>query len=211
MNVIRTIILCCVFGRSIIYAPLADAAEFDLVIYGGTCAAVTAAEQAKRMGKSVIIVSPDKHLGGLSSGGLGFTDTGNNSVIGGLSREFYRRVWSHYDKPEAWQWQKKEAYGGKGQGTPAMDGAQRTMWIFEPHVAEQIFEAFVKENDLNVVRDAWLDRTKGVKKTGARIVSITTLSGETYAGKMFIDATYEGDLMAAAGVDFHIGREASSE
>jgi len=183
------------------------AAEHDIVIYGGTSAAVIAAVQAKRMGKSVIIVSPDKHLGGLSSGGLGFTDTGNKAVIGGLSREFYHRVWRHYDQADAWNWQKKEQYGGKGQGTPAVDGAQRTMWIFEPHVAEEIFEDFVKENDLTVVRDEWLDRAKGVKKSGSRIVSITTLSGKTYGGKMFIDATYEGDLMAAAGVDYHIGRE----
>ena len=74
------------------------------------------------MGKSVVIVCPDKHLGGLSSGGLGFTDTGNKAVIGGLSREFYHRVWMHYDQPDAWKWQKKEEYGNKGQGTPAIDG-----------------------------------------------------------------------------------------
>ena len=159
------------------------------------------------MGKSVIIVSPDKHLGGLSSGGLGFADTGNKAVIGGLSREFYHRVWQRYDKADEWKWQKKDQYGGKGQGTPAVDGAQRTMWIFEPHVAEKIFEDFVKESDLTVVRDEWLDWAQGVKKSGSRIVSITTLSGKTYGGKMFIDATYEGDLMAAAGVDYHVGRE----
>ena len=116
---------------------------YDVVIYGGTSAGVTAAVQAKKMGKSVVIVCPDKHLGGLSSGGLGFTDTGNKAVIGGLAREFYHRVWKHYDKPEAWKWQKQEEYGNKGQGTPAIDGAQRTMWIFEPHVAEQVFEDFV--------------------------------------------------------------------
>src|SRR5690242_14297733 len=76
--------------------------KYDVVIYGGTAAAVTAAIQAKQMGKSVVIVSPDKHLGGLSSGGLGFTDTGNKAVIGGLAREFYHRLWQHYDQPSAW-------------------------------------------------------------------------------------------------------------
>ena len=76
--------------------------EFDLVVYGGTSAGVIAAVQAKRLGKSVVIVGPDKHLGGLSSGGLGFTDTGNKAVIGGLSREFYQRVWRYYDRPESW-------------------------------------------------------------------------------------------------------------
>jgi hypothetical protein len=185
-------------------------ADYDVVIYGGTSAAITAAVQAKRMGKTVIVVSPDKHLGGLSSGGLGYTDTGNKAVIGGLSRDFYHRVWQHYDRAEAWQWQKKSEYGNKGQGTPAIDGAQRTMWIFEPHVAEQVFEDFVRENGITVVRDEWLDRAKGVKKADARIVSFTTLSGKTYAGKVFIDATYEGDLMAAAGVRYHVGREAKS-
>ena len=113
----------------------------DVVIYGGTCAAVTAAVQVKQMGGSVIIVSPDKHLGGLSSGGLGFTDTGNKAVIGGLARDFYHRIWKHYQKQEAWTWQKQSEYGNKGQGTPAMDGENRTMWIFEPHAAEQVFAA----------------------------------------------------------------------
>ena len=185
-------------------------AESDIVIYGGTASAVIAAVQAKRMGKSVVVVSPDQHVGGLSSGGLGFTDTGDKSVIGGLAREFYHRVWLHYDKPEAWKQQTKAQYGNKGQGTPAIDGEQRTMWIFEPHVAEQICEDFIRENDIPIERDAWLDRTHGVKKDGARIVSITTLGGKTFAGKMFIDATYEGDLMAAAKVDYHVGREATS-
>ncbi|QOV89644.1 FAD-dependent oxidoreductase [Humisphaera borealis] len=182
----------------------------DVVIYGGTCAAVTAAVQTKKMGKTVIVVSPDKHLGGLSSGGLGFTDTGNKAVIGGLSREFYQRIWKHYNEDAAWKWQKKEEYGNKGQGTPAIDGENRTMWIFEPHAAERVFEDFVKEHQIPVVRDELLDRAKGVKKDGAQITSITTLSGKTYTGKMFIDATYEGDLMAAAGVDYHVGREANS-
>ena len=182
--------------------------EADVVIYGGTSAGVMAAVQAKKMGKSAIIVCPDKHLGGLSSGGLGFTDTGDKSVIGGLAREFYHRVWQHYDQPDAWTQQKREEYGNKGQGTPAIDGAERTMWIFEPHVAEQIFEDFIKENQIPVYRDEWLDRAKGVAKDGARITAITMLSGKTFAGKMFIDATYEGDLMAAAGVEFTVGREA---
>ena len=119
--------------------------QYDIVIYGATSASVIAAVQAVRLGKSVTIVGPDKHLGGLSSSGLGFTDTGNKAVIGGLSREFYQRIWQHYDKPDAWKWQKRDEYGNKGQGTPAIDGAQRTMWIFEPHAAEKVFEDLIKE------------------------------------------------------------------
>ena len=102
------------------------------------------------MGKTAIIVGPDKHLGGLSSGGLGWTDTGKKQVIGGLSREFYHRVFKHYDKQESWNWQPKEQYGNKGQGNRASDGEERTMWIFEPSVAEQIFEDFVKEYEIPV-------------------------------------------------------------
>lgn len=181
--------------------------DYDLVIYGGTAAAVTAAVQARQMNRSVVIVSPDKHLGGLSSGGLGFTDTGNKAVIGGLAREFYHRVWQHYNRPEAWTWEKREAFGNKGQGTPAMDGENRTMWIFEPHVAEAVFEGLIREYQIPVLRDEWLDRKSGVRKQGARIVSIRTLSGKTFTGRMFIDATYEGDLMATAGVGYHVGRE----
>ncbi|MEW6303440.1 MAG: FAD-dependent oxidoreductase [Verrucomicrobiota bacterium] len=207
MNLTRIAVLAfsCAFAGG-----HALAAEYDLVIYGGTSAGVIAAVQAKKLGKSAIIVGPDQHLGGLSSGGLGYTDTGNKAVIGGLSREFYHRVWKHYQAPEAWRWQKQSEYGNKGQGTPAIDGEQRTMWIFEPHVAEQVFEDFVKEFGIPVHRDEWLDRAKGVKKQAGRITSITMLSGKTYAGKMFIDATYEGDLLAAAGIDYHVGREAQS-
>ena len=182
-------------------------ATADIIIYGGTSAAISAAVEAKRSGKSVIVVSPDIHLGGLSSGGLGFTDTGNKSVIGGLAREFYHRIWKHYNTEEAWIWQKKEEYGNKGQGTPAMDGENRTMWIFEPHVAEKVFEDLVAEEQIRVDRDEWLDREKGVEMKDGNIVSITTLSGKTYTGKIFLDATYEGDLMAAAGVSYHVGRE----
>jgi hypothetical protein len=181
----------------------------DIVIYGGTSAAVIAAVQAKKMGRSVVIISPDKHLGGLSSGGLGFTDTGDKSVIGGLSRDFYHRIWRHYDKPDAWKQQKKEEYGNVGQGTPAIDGEQRTMWIFEPHAAEKVFEDYLREFEIPVHRGEWLDRENGVDKTGTRIAAITTLSGRIFRGDMFIDATYEGDLMAAAGVDYHVGREAN--
>ena len=185
------------------------AATHDVVIYGGTSAGVVAAVQAKKMGKSVIIVCPDTHLGGLSSGGLGWTDTGNKAVIGGLAREFYHRIWRHYANDDAWQWQSRDAYGNKGQGNKAIDGEQRTMWIFEPHAAEAVFESFIRDYDIPVHRDEWLDRANGVKKRGARIVSITMLSGKTYAGKMFLDATYEGDLMAAAGISYHVGREST--
>ncbi|MEY3392716.1 MAG: Xanthan lyase precursor [Verrucomicrobiota bacterium] len=197
--------LSCLFALR-----LAAAETYDVVVYGGTSAGVIAAVQAKKMGKSVVIVGPDVHLGGLSSGGLGYTDTGNKAVIGGLARNFYHRVWVEYQKNETWKWQRPEAFGNKGQGTVAMDKDERTMWIFEPSVAEKVFEDYVKEFGLTVLRDEWLDRAKGVRVVDGRVAEITMLSGKKFAGKMFIDATYEGDLLAAAGVSYHVGREANS-
>lgn len=184
----------------------------DIVIYGCTSGAITAAIQARKMNKSVLIVCPEKHLGGLTAGGLGWTDSGDKSVIGGLSREFYHRVWLEYDKPGAWKWQKRESYGNKGQGSPALDTTGRTMWIFEPHVAEKVYEDWVKELKIPVIRNAWLDRgSKGVTRQGQNITAIRTLDGKTYRGRMFIDASYEGDLMAAAGVSYHVGRESTQQ
>ena len=169
-----------------------------------------AAVQAARMGKSVVLVTPDKHLGGMSSSGLGFADTGNTTVIGGLAREFHHRIWQHYENTNAWNWQSRDKFGNQGQGTRAKDDAAKTMWVFEPNVAEKVFEAFIKEHRIPVYRDEWLDRTNGVQKSGATLSQITMLSGKKFAAKMFIDATYEADLMAAAGVEYHVGREAQS-
>jgi hypothetical protein len=209
-TLVTLLLLSAVVGTTWAGPAAARAAEvrnYDVVIYGGTSAALSAAVQVVRMGKTVAIVCPDKHLGGLSSGGLGFTDTGNKAVIGGLAREFYHHVWEYYQRPGAWVHQKQTEYGNKGQGTPAIDGAQRTMWIFEPHVAEAVFEQWVRENAIPVFRDQWLDREKGVTKDQGRITSITMTNGDTYTGRVFLDATYEGDLMAAAGVQYHVGRE----
>ncbi|WP_166821539.1 FAD-dependent oxidoreductase [Thalassoroseus pseudoceratinae] len=193
-------------------AVAADQYTADVVIYGGTSAAVTAAVQVKQMGKSALIVCPDKHLGGLTSGGLGWTDSGKKDAIGGLSRQFYHRVWKYYQDADAWTFEDQSKFGNRNQSPPSKNGDGSTMWVFEPHVAEAIFEDYIEEYDIPVHRDEWLDRTtgKGVTKKNGRIQSITMKSGNTYVGKMFLDTTYEGDLIAAAGVDYHVGREANS-
>ncbi len=207
-----SLLLCCVlFGLLSCSSSVVPVEHYDVVIYGGNSAAVTAAVQASRMGKTTIIITPDDHLGGLSSGGLGWTDTGNKAVIGGLAREFYHRVWLHYEDPAAWKWQSRDEYGNRGQGTPAVDGENRTMWIFEPHVAEQVFEDWITEHNIPVRRNEWLDRTNGIEVRDKRIINITTSSDITYSGSVFIDATYEGDLMAAAGISFYVGRESTSK
>jgi hypothetical protein len=205
-----TLILVCFSVTECTNRLNVETYEADVIVYGGTSAAVTAAIQVHRMGLSVIIVSPDSHLGGMTSSGLGFTDTGNKEVIGGLAREFYQLIYDHYQKPESWKWQKMSEYGNRGQGNPAIDGENRTMWIFEPHVAEEAFETLISQNTVPVHRNEWLERETGVFKRKRKIISIKTLSGKLYRGKIFIDATYEGDLMASAGVRYTIGREDNS-
>lgn len=176
---------------------------YDVVVYGGTSAGVSAAIQAKRLGKSVVLVSPDKHIGGLTAGGLGWTDFGRKETVGGFALEFYQKVKKHYDTPEAWKYQKPSEYSRYRKDEEAM-------WVFEPHVAEQTFEELIAEAGIPVYRNQWLDRNAGVEKNENQIVAITMLSGETYRGKVFIDATYEGDLMAAAGVSYTTGRESNT-
>ena len=188
----------------------AEPQKADLIVYGGTSTAVMAAVQASQMGKSVIMVSPDKHLGGLTSGGLGWTDNGHAAGIGGLSRQFYQRIKAHYEKPDSWRQQTHEEYREISRSLSRNRPNDDSMWVFEPHVAENIFDQYIAENNITVIRNAWLDRENGVEKEGTRILSLTTLDGKKFLGEVFIDATYEGDLMAAAGISYHVGREANS-
>ena len=204
------LVVISILGSSVA-ARRVHAETYDIVIYGGTSAAMTAAVQAKRMNQSVIVVSPDRHLGGLTSGGLGWTDTGNKYVIGGLAKEFYQAVYRHYQDDKSWNFQQREQYGDRAQGHRATNDEDATMWVFEPHVAEQIFDAMMVENEIPVVRDAWLDRESGVVVKDRKIVSIKMLDGQTFSGRQFIDATYEGDLIAAAGVQTTTGRESIAD
>ncbi len=161
--------------------PLAQTLETDICIYGGTSAGVVAALQASRMGKKAIILEQNAHLGGMSSGGLGETDIGNKAAIGGVSHEFYKRVGQKNGMAENWK--------------------------FEPHIAEQVFIEMAQEAKAPVFYRQFL---KSVEKNGARLLSITMESGLTVRAKFFIDATYEGDLMAKSGVKYHVGREANA-
>ena len=180
----------------------------DIVIYGSSPAAISAAVQAKRMGKSAVIVSPETRIGGLTTGGLGQTDIGNKKAFGGIALEFYRDVAKWYADAAHWTRQTPAEYKPDGQCS-GTKGAE-SMWTFEPSAALAILEGWEKRDGLDIRRGEWLDRAKGVVKRGGRIVSIKTLSGNVYRGKVFIDATYEGDLMAAAGVSYAVGREANS-
>jgi hypothetical protein len=182
--------------------------KVDVVVYGGTSSGIVAAIQAARMGKSVVLIEPSNYLGGLTTGGLGATDIGNKAAIGGLARDFYRRVWQHYQNDAAWKREKREEYRTRNV---RFDPKDDTMWTFEPHVATKIYREMLAESRIEPLMNERLERRSGVTKSGARIESITMESGRSLAGRMFIDATYEGDLMAAARVGFHVGREANEK
>lgn len=181
----------------------------DIIIYGGTSAGIAAAIQTARLGKSVILVEPTNRLGGLTTGGLGQTDIGNKQVIGGISREFYQNIRRYYEDPGNWTWQERAAYQDGGQ--TRTDENEDAMWTFEPSVALKVYHEMIRDLDIHIIYNQRLDRVKGVSKSGNIIKSIFMESGDTYYGKIFIDATYEGDLMAAAGVSYTVGRESNSQ
>ncbi len=191
-----------------------DDGPYDVVIYGGTSAGIAAAVQVKRMGRSVAVIEPAHRIGGLTTGGLGSTDIGNKKAIGGIAREFYQRVHRHYQLPENWKWQTSQAYEKNEQNRT--DKNRKTMWNFEPSAALAIMNGFVQEHDIPVYYGERLDRTfigsgkqriRGITMRGGQITALVTESGNTYRGRVFIDATYEGDLMAGSGVDATVGRE----
>ena len=190
-----------------------ETAEYDLVVYGSSPAALTAAIAAQKCGKSAVIVSPETRIGGLTTGGLGQTDIGNKQAFGGLARRFYRDVADHYRNEANWTWQMRTDYLPDGQcaGTKS----EESMWTFEPSAALKILEKWEKTYGLEIHRGKRLCRLEEkVKVRGEgeqrKIVSFETEDGTEYRGRMFVDATYEGDLMAAAGVTYTVGREANS-
>ncbi|MCX6916515.1 MAG: FAD-dependent oxidoreductase, partial [Verrucomicrobia bacterium] len=122
--------------------------EADLCIYGGTAGGVAAGVQAARMGKTAVIAEFGNHLGGLTSGGLGATDIGNKTAIGGVAREFYHRIALHYANSNAWRFEQREEYFANRGGTSALgelSSPEATLWTFEPHVAEDILFQMLNE------------------------------------------------------------------
>lgn len=158
----------------------------------------------------MLLISPTIHLGGLTSSGLGWTDLGASSILGGISREFYHRVWEHYQDPAAWDRQTREDYGNHGQHGPAFNDALRIGAVFEPKVAEAIFTALLSESNVPVVTGL-LDLENGVVMVDGKIDRLRLEDGREFRAHMFIDASYEGDLLPGAGVSFTTGREANSE
>uniref|UniRef100_A0A0D2YJI0 Xanthan lyase n=1 Tax=Fusarium oxysporum (strain Fo5176) TaxID=660025 RepID=A0A0D2YJI0_FUSOF len=185
--------------------------RYDVVIYGNTAAAIAAAVQTKRMKKTVAIVFPGHTLGGLTTSGLGWTDSKNGDSIGGIAREFYGKVYTHYQKSTSWRQETRAGYIGRRIGAqpgPAIDEGKKVQWTFEPKVAEYILEKWMKDGKIPIFRNQGIDRSKsGVVKKNGQITSFKTLTGDVFQAKMFIDASYEGDLMEAAGISYRTGRE----
>ena len=183
--------------------------SYEIIVYGGTSAGITAAIQGSRLGKKVLLIETGDRIGGLTTGGLGQTDIGNKHAIGGISREFYQNIKNYYQKKQNWKWQSQESY--KDGGQTISDPKEDTMWTFEPSAALKVFKQMIeKEKNISLVYHQRLNRKSGVKKRDKKIVTIQMESGQIYHGKIFIDATYEGDLMAAAGVTYTVGREPNS-
>ncbi len=164
------------------------AETFGVVVYGGTPGGIAAAIAAKREGASVALIEPSKHIGGMTAGGLSRTDYGKPVVIGGIAKEFFARADAHYNDP-------------KKTKSP-------NFWFSEPHIAEQTFHAMLKEADIAPLIGVTI---KSIARNGGNITSLTTDDGKKFVGRVFIDASYEGDLMALAGVKYFVGREGRAD
>lgn len=181
----------------------------DVIVYGGTSAGIAAAIQSSRMGKSVVLIEPTNRIGGLTTGGLGQTDIGNKIAIGGISREFYENIKTYYDNPKNWKWQKKSEYLDGGQ--TRTERGENSMWTFEPSAALSVYKDMIAKENITLIYNERLNRKNGVKKTDGKIQSIKMESGKVFSGDVFIDATYEGDLMATSGVSYTYGRESNNQ
>ena len=180
-----------------------------IVVYGGTSGGIIAAIQAAKSKRSVVLVSPTAYLGGLTTSGLGWTDLGSDSILGGLSREFYTRLYHHYENGDAWDWEERAKFKNEGQGVPGLNPKTKLASVFEPSAATAVFQSMLKEHGVQVVT-ARLDLKNGVVMEGKRITKIRAEDGREFAGKVFIDATYEGDLLPGAKVSFTVGRESNA-
>jgi hypothetical protein len=189
------VFVCFLLATTLVRAAVI---ESDICIYGGTSGGVAAAVQAARMGRKVVIAEPGMHLGGMTSGGLSAVDIGDPRTVGGIAREYFSRLVGSYGKKLEWD------KPFSGNGGPATGGA----YSIEPHVAEQVFNEMLREAGVDV---RFRVRLTSVRKDGARITDLVTDEGSVFRAKMFIDATYEGDLMAKAGVSYTLMREGNSK
>jgi hypothetical protein len=177
------VLFACALGASAQQA-------YDLVVYGGTAGGVITAVSGAREGLKVVLLEPGYHLGGMATGGLSRTDFGKKEVIGGYALEFYWRVGRKYEIQRF---------------------AQDVAWFYEPKIGEQVLHDMLDQAGVRVLMKHRLREKTGVEKTGTKLTLITTENGDKFAGRIFADCSYEGDLMAQAGVQYTVGRESQSE
>ena len=197
-GVIASVIMFCLLLCCPSPAP-AEVVEADVCVYGGTSGGVAAAVQAARMGKCAVIAEPGRHLGGMTAGGLSAVDIGDPRSVGGIAREYFTMLAGSYGKKLAWD----QAFKSQGGG-PATGGA----FAIEPHTAEALFNQMAQQAKVTVCFNA---RLASVTKAGPRLVELTMEDGRVFRAKVFLDATYEGDLMAKAGVSYTLLREGNAK
>lgn len=179
-----------VVGLALALAAGLAAQEFDLVVYGATAAGVTTAVSGARHGLKTVLLEPGNHVGGMVTGGLSGTDMGKGEVIGGMALEFYWRMGKHYEMDRH---------------------LQQVAWMPEPGAAEKVMRQMLAEAKVTVLHGHRLVEKTGVKKSGTRVTDVVMENGARFRGKVFADCSYEGDLMAQAGVSYTYGREGQKD
>lgn len=192
---LRTIIILFLFLFN--FSKASNNHQYEVVVYGATPSGIAAAVAAAREGQKAVIIEPLNIVGGMMSGGLSFSDSNQmaRESLGGIFEEIHLRI--------------EEIYKEKGVELPYdVSVKDNRKWMYEPHVAERVFLDMLREAGVKVVLN---ETIKSALKEGAVITGIKTYSGNVYSGKVFVDASYEGDLLAAAGVKYRVGREGRDE
>ena len=181
----------------------------DVCVYGESASGVMAAIQSARLGKKTVLISKNSHVGGLATSGLTATDINRQDQVGGLAAEFYGRIWDYYIQPQVWRNQTREQFmeSSRKRTFSGKNDARQIQWVYESGVAERIMKEMLQEAGVKVVYNAPLDLENGASVRGGKIRKINLLDGTSVKAKVFLDCSYEGDLMACAGVSHIIGRE----
>ena len=203
---IITLLFC-----SFVTGLFANTPSYDICIYGESASGVIAAIQGARMGKKVVLISKNNHVGGLVTSGLTATDMNRNDLIGGITKEFYNKIYDYYLQPEVWRNQDRESFmvSTLKRTYKGKNDERQIQWVYESSVAERIMRDMLKTAGVEILFNHRLDLDKNVRKEENIIRSIQLENGKVIEAKMFIDASYEGDLLARAGVSYTVGRESN--
>lgn len=186
---------------------------YDICIYGESASGVIAAIQGARMNKKVVLISKNNHVGGLVTSGLTATDMNRNDVVGGITKEFYNKIYNYYLNPAVWRNQDRESFmvSTLKRTYKGKNDERQIQWVYESSIAEKIMKEMLEEAGVEVLYKHRLALDQLVEKEGTRIKSISLENGKSISAKIFIDASYEGDLMAKAGVSYIVGRESNQQ